>query len=194
MRKTASGNAALVPHTSPNAFYAFGWRSNVVESDTGPVFRTGIGPLHFATPKNTGPRHVVFHPSIRIADGANGTGQVAYVDNEQGGSVTMYHTNFNAENWLLKPMQTVSTLPPDFHGTNACAEIRLHPSGRLLYVSNRGHDSIAGFRINQQDGRLTSLGQTSTEKTPRSFALSPSGRFLYAAGESSGRLTSYRVD
>ena len=78
----------------------------------------------------------------------------------------MYHTNFNAENWLLKPMQTVSTLPPDFHGTNACAEIRLHPSGRLLYVSNRGHDSIAGFRINQQDGRLTSLGQTSTEKTP----------------------------
>ncbi len=189
-----SESAALVPHTGPNVIYAFGWRSDVGEREAGPLFRTHIGQTEFTTPKETGPRHVVFHPTIRNADGANPTGHVAYVDNEQGGSVTMYYSNFNPKHWLLKPMQTVSTLPPDFHGTNACAEIRLHPSGRLLYVSNRGHDSIAGFRIDELDGRLTSLGQTPTEKTPRSFDLSPSGRFLYVAGESSGRLASFRVD
>jgi 6-phosphogluconolactonase len=72
--------------------------------------------------------------------------------------------------------------------------IRLHASNRFLYVSNRGHDSIAAFRIDPTTGELTGLGQIATEKTPRSFDLDPSGKFPFAAGESSGRLASYRVD
>jgi 6-phosphogluconolactonase len=69
----------------------------------------------------------------------------------------------------------------------------VHPSGRFLYVSNRGHDSIAGFALND-DGKMTALGQTPTEKSPRSFDIDPSGQFLYAAGESSGKLATYQID
>jgi 6-phosphogluconolactonase len=63
-----------------------------------------------------------------------------------------------------------------------------------LYVSNRGHDSIACFRVDAQDGKLTAIGQEPTEKTPRSFDLDPNGKFLLAAGEASGKLAVYRID
>jgi 6-phosphogluconolactonase len=136
----------------------------------------------------------VFHPTLEIRGGVDADAEVAYVVNEQGGSITMYHAILNPINWLLESKQTLSTLPADFKGTNACAEIRLHPSHRFLYVSNRGHDSIAAFRIDKETGELTSLGQTPTEKTPRSFDVDPSGKFLFAAGESSGKLAAYRVN
>jgi 6-phosphogluconolactonase len=181
-------SAILVPHTGPNAIFAFPWlrtRGEIIP---------GIGRSEVATPKNTGPRHAVFHTTLEIPGGVDATAQVAYVANEQGGSVTMYHAILNPINWLLQPKQTLSTLPADFKGTNACAEIRLHPANRFLYVSNRGHDSIAAFRIDPATGAMTNLGQTPTEKTPRSFDIDPSGKYLYAAGESSGRLAAYRVD
>jgi 6-phosphogluconolactonase len=142
---------------------------------------TANTPAKLLTPKGTGPRHLVFHPSR----------PVAYVANEQGGSVTSYQ--FDAKAGTLQPLQTVSTLPADFRGTNACAEIRVHPSGKFLYVSNRGHDSIACFALDGQ-GKVAALGQEPTEKTPRSFDLDPSGKYLLAAGESSGKLAAYRVD
>jgi 6-phosphogluconolactonase len=85
------------------------------------------------------------------------------------------------------------TLTKEWQGVNACAEIKVHPSGRLLYISNRGHDSIASFALDD-DGKITALGQTPTEKTPRSFDIDPSGRFLYAAGEASGKLATYQID
>jgi 6-phosphogluconolactonase len=66
--------------------------------------------------------------------------------------------------------------------------------GRFVYVANRGHDSLAGFAIDQQTGRVRALGQTATEQTPRSFTIDPSGRFLYAAGEGSGRIAAYRIE
>src|SRR5260370_42461357 len=100
----------------------------------------------------------------------------------------------NHINWLRQAKQTLATLPADFPERNACAEIRLHPSSRFLYVSNRGHDSIAAFRIDKETGELTSLGQTPTEKTPRSFDIDSSGKFLFAAGEASGKLAAYRVN
>src|SRR5262249_20243537 len=93
----------------------------------------------------------------------------------------------------LRGLQTLSTLPAEFKGTNACAEIKLHPSGRFAYVSNRGHDSIAKFALDD-DGKLSAVGQTPTEKTPRSFEIDPLGKYLYAAGESSGKLAAYRID
>jgi hypothetical protein len=87
----------------------------------------------------------------------------------------------------------LSTLPKEWQGVNACAEIKMHPSGRFLYVSNRGHDSIAGFTLDDE-GKMTALGWTPTEKSPRSFDIDPSGQFLYAAGESSGKLATYQID
>ena len=181
--------AVLIPHTGPNVIYALWWHGK-----SGEISRPGIGFESFETPKNSGPRHVVFHPTLMIHGPIDADAQVAYVVNEQGGSVTMYHAILNPINWLLEAKQAISTLPAEYKATNACAEIRLHPSNRYLYVSNRGHDSIAAFRIEKKSGELTSLGQTPTEKTPRSFDVDPSGKFLFAAGESSGKLAAYRIN
>jgi 6-phosphogluconolactonase len=166
---------AFVPHTGPNVIFQFRF-----DRERGEL--TASNQASLKTPEKSGPRHLVFHPGM----------PVAYVDNEQGGSVTAYR--LNAKAGTLEPFQTLSTLPADFKGTNFCAEIRLHPTAKLLYVSNRGHDSIAGFKVNDTSGEMTSLGQTPTEKTPRSFDVDPSGRFLYAGGESSGQLAAYRID
>jgi 6-phosphogluconolactonase len=169
-----SNRFVFVPHTGPDVIFQF-----TLDAKTG---RLSAGdPAKLTTPKGTGPRHLVFHP----------TRPVAYVANEQGGSVTAYALDTRAG--TLRALQTAPTLPKDFRGANACAEIRVHPSGKFLYVSNRGHDSIAAFALDG-DGKLRPLGQTATEKTPRSFDLDPSGKYLFAAGESSGRLAGYRVD
>ena len=101
---------------------------------------------------------------------------------------------FDPDRGTLEGLQTVSTLPPDFTGENTCSQIHIHPSGRFVYASNRGHDSIAGFAIDPASGLLTAIGQAATEKMPRAFNLDPRGRFLYAAGQESGRLAAYRID
>jgi 6-phosphogluconolactonase len=163
-----------VPHTGPDAIFQFAF-------DAGTGRLTANSPARLRTPKGTGPRHLVFHPSL----------PVAYVANEQGGSVTAYA--LDPKRGTLRPLQTAPTLPKDFRGPNACAEIRVHPSGKFLYVSNRGHDSLAAFALGGA-GKLAALGQEPTEKTPRSFDLDPSGRYLFAAGEASGTLAAYGVD
>ena len=91
-------------------------------------------------------------------------------------------------------MQTVSTLPDDFAGTNHCADIHVHPNGRFVYGSNRGHDSIAIFAVGG-DGRLDPIGHESTGgRTPRNFTLDPSGALLLAANQESGNVVTFRVD
>jgi 6-phosphogluconolactonase len=169
-----SGRFVFVPHTGPDAIFQFAF-----DHATGRL--TAGSPAKLTTPRGTGPRHLVFHPSR----------PTAYVANEQGSSVTAYGLDPKAG--TLRPLQTVSTLPGEFRGTNACAEIRVHPSGKFLYVSNRGHHSIAAFALDD-DGKVSVIGQHPTEKTPRSFDLDPTGKFLFAAGESSGTLAAYRVD
>jgi 6-phosphogluconolactonase len=92
-------------------------------------------------------------------------------------------------------VQTLSTLQLGFTGENSGAEIATHPSGKFLYASNRGHDSIAAFRIDEAKGTLTSLDRVSTQgKTPRGFEIDPSGRFLVAANQNSGTLVVFRID
>jgi 6-phosphogluconolactonase len=129
-----------------------------------------------------GPRHFCFHPSKDIL----------YFSNEQGCSVTGY--NFDPDQGTLTPFQTISTLPEGFTGRNTCSQIQIHPSGKFLYAPNRGHNSIACFRVGERDGRLTSLGQVSSEPIPRAFSLDPEGRFLYSAGLESGRLAAFRIN
>ena len=170
----SSNRFVFVPHTGPDAIFQF-----VFDAKSGLL--SANSPAKLSTPKGTGPRHLAFHPAKSIA----------YVDNEQGSGITAYSLDEKAG--TLKALQTVSTLPSDFKGVNACAEIKVHPSGRFAYVSNRGHDSIAAFSLDD-NGKLSALGQAETEKTPRSFDIDPSGKYLFAAGESSGKLAGYRID
>src|SRR5262249_33696857 len=101
--QSPSENAVLVPHTRPNVIYALVWLG------TEGKLWAGIHRSEFETPKNTGPRHAIFHPTLRIDGGVDAEAKVVYVANEQGGSVTMYHAILNPFNCLLEPKQTVST-------------------------------------------------------------------------------------
>lgn len=129
-----------------------------------------------------GPRHLAFHPKKNFA----------YVVNEKGSSMTAFY--YDPDKGMLTSLQTLSTLPKDFPTKNSCADVHVTPDGKYVYGSNRGHDSLAGFSIDQATGQLTSLGQTPTEKTPRSFAIDPTGKYVFAAGQGSHRLASYRID
>ncbi|MBX6311911.1 MAG: lactonase family protein [Isosphaeraceae bacterium] len=131
----------------------------------------------------SGPRHFAFHPN----------GRLAYVINEMKSTVTAFV--YDPERGTLKEIQTISTLPEGFQGTNYTAEVQVHPSGRFLYGSNRGHDSIAIFTIDPITGRLTSVGQEPTRgKTPRHFGIDPSGRYLLAANQDSDSVVVFRID
>jgi 6-phosphogluconolactonase len=95
----------------------------------------------------------------------------------------------------LDVIQAVSTLPQGFKGDNAAAEVEVHPSGKFLYGSNRGHDSIAVFAINTRKGTLTPAGHVPTlGKTPRNFAIDPTGTYLFAANQNSDSIVQFRID
>ena len=92
-------------------------------------------------------------------------------------------------------LQSLSTLPEGFKGDSSGAEIATHPSGKFVYASNRGDDSIAIFRIDAAKGTLTSAGRVPTQgQTPRGFAVDPSGRFLVAGNQNSGTVVIFRID
>jgi 6-phosphogluconolactonase len=89
----------------------------------------------------------------------------------------------------------VSALPGDFSGNNDCADLHISPSGKFLYGSNRGHNSIVVFAINESTGKLTYLEHTATQgKTPRNFAVDPTGRFLLVANQESDTVVTLRID
>jgi len=129
------------------------------------------------------PRHVGFHPLQPYA----------YVINELDSTITTYH--FEPDKGILSPLQIVPTPPPSYTGNNSGAEIAVASSGRFVYGSNRGHDSIAIFAIDQAGGTLTPIGWQSTQgRTPRFFGLDPSGTHLYAANQGSDTVVGFRVN
>lgn len=131
----------------------------------------------------SGPRHLAFHPG----------GRFAYLINELGNTVTVFA--YDPKNGILRELQTLSTLPKDFAGTSYCAEIAVHPSGRFLYGSNRGHDSIAVFGIQPGKGTLAFTEHVATQgKNPRSFAMDPTGDYLFAANQDTGNVVLFRID
>ena len=132
----------------------------------------------------SGPRHFTFHPN----------GKFAYVINEMGGTVTAFQ--WDGKKGILSEIQTISTLPDGVsQPNNTTAEVQVHPSGKFLYGSNRGHDSIAMFSIDPESGRLTSLGHVSSGgKTPRNFAIDPTGAWLLAAHQNTNNICVFRID
>ena len=111
-------------------------------------------------------------------------------------TLTVTAFRYDAERGRLDKLQTISTLPEGFTGDRlSTAEVRVHPSGRFLYGSNRGHDSIAIFKINENDGTLTAVGHESTRgKTPRNFAIDPTGTFLFAENQRTNNIVLFRID
>jgi 6-phosphogluconolactonase len=129
-----------------------------------------------------GPRHLAFHPD----------GKFAYVLSEMESSVTVFA--YQAKNGTFSTLQTISALPKDYTGRKEAAEIAVHPSGKFLYTSNRGHDSIAIFEI-EKKGMLRSLGQVLTGgKTPRHFAIDPTGNYLLAENQESNNIVVFHID
>jgi 6-phosphogluconolactonase len=140
-------------------------------------------PSAVAVAPGAGPRHFAFHPN----------GRVAYLINEIDSTVTAFR--FDPATGALTPLHTLSTLPQGFEGHSSTAEIQVHPSGKFLYGSNRGHDSIALFAIDPDTGLLTAIGHPPTRgKTPRNFAIDPTGAYLLAANQESGTVVLFRID
>ena len=175
IQASPSGQFVYVPNTGSDSIlqYSFDLRNGRLQ---------GLTPPKVTTAKGTGPRHVRFHPSAPYV----------YFVNEKGSSVDVFRQD--GETGQLTAVQTIPTLPEDYDGKNYCADIELTPDGNYLYASNRGHDSLAGYRVNPETGKLTSLGQFPTEAFPREFAITPDGRFVYSAGQNSGKLALYRLD
>jgi 6-phosphogluconolactonase len=115
------------------------------------------------------------------------------VINELHATITAFaHDRVNG---ALEEVQTIATLPPEFTGANTGADIHISPDGRFVYCSNRGHDSIAAFEINSNNGKLTLIAHESTGgKTPRNFAIDPSGDFLLVANQNSNNIVTFRRD
>ena len=179
MQTDPANRFAFVPHisggTGPNAIFQFRF-----DAETGHIMPNS--PARVEMDGELGPRHFCFHPSKDIL----------YFSDEQGCSVTAY--NFDAGNGTLSAFQTISTLPEGFVERNSCSQIQIAPSGEFLYAPNRGHNSIACFRVDAESGALTAIGHADSEAVPRAFTIDPSGRFLYAAGLDTGRLAAYRIE
>jgi 6-phosphogluconolactonase len=144
---------------------------------------TANDPAFCSVKPGSGPRHLVFHPS----------GRFVYVINEMGSSLSAFE--YDAARGSLKEFQTISTLPSEFKGNNTCAEVQVDPSGKFVYASNRGHNSIAVFAVNESNGRLSFLEcHPSGGKTPRHFALAPGGKWLLAENQDSDNVVVFPVD
>jgi len=173
-----SNKFAFVPHIAnrgPNQIYQFRFDEN-----TGHL--TPNSPALLEPTEYLGPRHFCFHPSM----------DTVYFSDEQGCSVTAYRLDTGAG--TLTAFQTISTLPQGFSGDNTCSQIQITSTGKFLYAPNRGHNSIAGFTVDPSSGMLSAAGHVATEAVPRAFSLDPQGKFVYAAGQQTGNLTSYVID
>jgi 6-phosphogluconolactonase len=132
----------------------------------------------------SGPRHFAFHPS----------GKFAYACEEISSEVTAFA--YDAAKGVLTELQTLSTLPADYDKPgNSTAEVQVHPSGKFVYVSNRGHDSLAIFTVDEKTGKLTAAGHQSTGgKTPRNFGIDPTGAYILAANQGTGNVVVLSVN
>jgi 6-phosphogluconolactonase len=130
-----------------------------------------------------GPRHLTFHPN----------GKFAYSIHELNSTMTALA--YDAAKGTMKPLQTLSTLPKDFSGESYCADVHVSPNGKFLYGSNRGHNSIVVYAIDEKTGKLTYVENVSTQGNwPRNFGIDPTGTFLLAANERSNDIFTFRID
>jgi 6-phosphogluconolactonase len=154
--------------------YAFDRTRGMLEPHAAPWIKVKPG---------AGPRHMALHPG----------GRFGFLINELDS--TLAALSVDARKGVFKVRQVVPTLPPAFQGESTCADVQVAPSGRFVYASNRGHDSLVIFRIDQHTGRLAYVGhQTTQGKTPRQFEIDPTGRFLLVGNQDTDTVVSFRID
>jgi 6-phosphogluconolactonase len=166
----------LVPDLGANRVVMYQWNSK-----TGSLTPAAVPFVEGPVP-GAGPRHAAFSRDSRFA----------FVNHELNSTVTSYR--FDEETGRLTPLATVSTLPGGFTEQNSTSEIEIHPNARFLYVANRGHNSIAVFRIDE-GGTLSLIGQTPTGgMTPRSFKIDPTGAYMMIANQRSDSVNVLRIN
>ena len=172
-----SNRYAFVPHVAPtDAIHQFHF-----DPSSGSLRPSRVPRI--ATTPGRGPRHLAFHPS----------GRVVYANEEQSSSVGAYR--LDPSSGVLTLLQSLSTLPGvGFQGKNSTGSVRVHPEGKAVYVSNRGHNSIAAFAVDAGAGLLSPLGWVPSQPIPRTLGITMDGRFFFAGSDESGRLSSYRID
>ncbi|MCE9530117.1 MAG: lactonase family protein [Planctomycetes bacterium] len=152
-----------------------------LDSATGKL--TPNDPPACETKLGAGPRHFAFHP----------TQPLAFVINELNS--TLSSLSYDAEKGTLKTLKTVSTLPEKYQGPNSTAEVVVHPSGKFVYGSNRGHNSIAAFKLDEKTGDLSFISHTNEGiKTPRNFNIDPTGKFMIVGSSASNALVTFKID
>lgn len=140
-------------------------------------------PAFVSVKPGSGPRHLAFHPN----------GKTAYLINEMAN--TMVTLSYDAARGSLVETQTLPTLPADFTGQNTTAEVEVHPSGKFVYGSNRGHDSIVVYAVDEQTGKLSFVEHQATQgKGPRNFAIDPTGQWLLAANQGTDNVVVFHID
>jgi 6-phosphogluconolactonase len=137
----------------------------------------------FPTPPGRAPRHSAFHPRLPYF----------FITNERESILSSFR--FDSKNGDVTPIHTAPTIPADFKDRNALADIRLHPNGKFVYASNRGHDSLAIFRIEEQTGKMIPVDIASTQGgNPREFDFEPSGKFLFVGNQTTNQMVTFAVD
>ncbi len=140
-------------------------------------------PPFLAIKPGSGPRHFAFHPN----------GKFAYQINEMASTVGAL--SYDKANGAFKHLQYISTLPADFKGDNTTAEVQAHRSGKFVYGSNRGHDTVAAFSVNKSDGTLTYVGNYGAGgRVIRNFGIDPTGKYLFAAHQNSNFIAVFKID
>jgi len=178
MQTDPTNTYAFVPHIAgngPNAIFQYRFDEN-----TGRL--TPNSPAKVEPEEFLGPRHFCFHPSLDIL----------YFSNEQNCSVTGYR--LDTAMGTLSAFQTITTLPEGYTERNTCSQIQISESGRFLYAPNRGHDSIACFFVDSSTGQMTATGRVASEARPNALCLGPQDKFLFSAGQDSGRMASFHVN
>jgi 6-phosphogluconolactonase len=170
----AAGKYAFVPDLGLDKVMIYR-----VDTNLGKLIPSGSGLVK----PGAGPRHFTFHPN----------NEFGYVINELNSTVTAFE--YIAARGTLTEVQTISTLPDGFTGTSYCADIHVHPTGKFLYGSNRGHNSIVIYAVNPKTGKLTLAGHEPVRGDwPRNFSLDPTGQFLLVANQRSNNIVVFRID
>ena len=169
-----SGRFVIVPDKGLDRTFSFRFENGQL---------TPANPPFVVSREGAGPRHIAFHPG----------GHYAWVVNELDSTVTAYR--YDAANGSLTALQVLPSVLDTYTGDSRASEIEVDRSGRFLYASNRGDDSIAVFRIDATNGHLHFVNAVPSQgKTPRFFTTTPDGRFMYALNEDSDTIVAFSVD